>query len=457
MIVLIGLCAYWMHYALGSCFFLFCINTEDHTWKPPFPKQPEAGRGWLAFVGMSYFAGAVAVIVGAVYSYLQHRKHEAFHHSGVARADDVASASSAPSGPASGGSRGSGAAGSGSAGVMLPGGATALLSDRDDDVDGSGFRGNGKASKTAASPSSGPSAKPPVVGRAVMTSAPPTILGDRPPRSDVDVDVDVDPTREPPSTRRRAFNTDMHPALSSTGAPPVNTGSLRKGEASGSQSVNGAGQSSRIPSTASLGDSASFALAANTGGYASLEAHPVSAAALAAAQGPNSGLRSGSSGLSSLREYSGSAAQPVVHSVSVSLSSTGVAWYLMYCCFIGTCWLFSMYLPGNWEYWSPNRIATRAAITVPAVVNNYTCNDWPTNTCPEWPGAYFKTIPIKLTPTFTLKLFPGNTFFFVFLLLVPLFALVLRSYEALDRWFDKKSASRQLSLVPSLSFVRDIP
>ncbi len=50
---------------------------------------------------------------------------------------------------------------------------------------------------------------------------------------------------------------------------------------------------------------------------------------------------------------------------------------------------------------------------------------------PEFPWATFWTMEYELRDYWRLKLFPDNIFFFVFLLLVPLVALLLRSVHPL--------------------------
>lgn len=57
------------------------------------------------------------------------------------------------------------------------------------------------------------------------------------------------------------------------------------------------------------------------------------------------------------------------------------------------------------------------------------CAYYDTHTCPEYDDAVFKTISFRVSEFVELKLYPTNVMFYLWLMLVPLFAIVLRSNE----------------------------
>lgn len=98
--------------------------------------------------------------------------------------------------------------------------------------------------------------------------------------------------------------------------------------------------------------------------------------------------------------------------------------------------LTTTYLPNTWEYFSPDRIASGAAMRTSP--HPEICTRWPKWTCPEYEWGSFITQNIELTPYWVLKIFPSNLFFYLFLALTPLGGLLWRYSEA--------SANRKIKL-----------
>jgi len=87
-------------------------------------------------------------------------------------------------------------------------------------------------------------------------------------------------------------------------------------------------------------------------------------------------------------------------------------------------WFFTTYLPNSFEYFMPEKIASFAA---KKLTHDRNIQTWPHYIAiPEYPWAIFWTKSVKLSNYWRLKIFPSNMFFFLFLLLTPVFALLFR-------------------------------
>ncbi|KAL6065049.1 Ferric reductase [Balamuthia mandrillaris] len=84
------------------------------------------------------------------------------------------------------------------------------------------------------------------------------------------------------------------------------------------------------------------------------------------------------------------------------------------------------YIPNSWEYFMPDRIASYAAQKVTHDPKVYKYPEYVA--IPEYPWATFKTKELELRDDWRLKIFPDNLFLYVFLLVVPLATLFLRSF-----------------------------
>lgn len=75
----------------GECGFLFCWNTKDHTYLPYDPPKPEAGLGWIGTVGIGAFAINVSLLIVYIVSFINHWCYADFHHQpvvGIAQVND---------------------------------------------------------------------------------------------------------------------------------------------------------------------------------------------------------------------------------------------------------------------------------------------------------------------------------------------------------------------------------
>jgi predicted ferric reductase len=101
------------------------------------------------------------------------------------------------------------------------------------------------------------------------------------------------------------------------------------------------------------------------------------------------------------------------------------------------------YIPNSWEYIVAARIAKNANIRVSA--NGTLCNDeYNLYTCPEVSWAVFATTTFEVSEHLVLKFYPGNVFFFVYLLGLVVFVSVMR-FNRHGRLFLKSSISCHIS------------
>ncbi|CAG9578384.1 putative ferric reductase [Leishmania major strain Friedlin] len=96
------------------------------------------------------------------------------------------------------------------------------------------------------------------------------------------------------------------------------------------------------------------------------------------------------------------------------------------------CAILSFWLPNDSRRWNPNCIASFAR-------NGVSRERRTTNmTVPEMPDAWFRTGQIRFSDDLTLKLFPGNVFFYVYLLMTAIVVLVLRLTQRGRYWVQRR-------------------
>ena len=101
------------------------------------------------------------------------------------------------------------------------------------------------------------------------------------------------------------------------------------------------------------------------------------------------------------------------------------------------------YIPNSWEYFVAARIAKNANIRIST--NGTLCNDeYNLYTCPEVSWAYYATTVIEVSERLVLKFYPGNVFFFVYLMGLFFFVSLIRMNRQ-GRLFLKSSVSCHLS------------
>jgi predicted ferric reductase len=109
---------------------------------------------------------------------------------------------------------------------------------------------------------------------------------------------------------------------------------------------------------------------------------------------------------------------------------------------------FTTYMPDNWEYFTADRIAMTAHQRVDPTPDGYYCNlpfpqtpktcsspncNFPLFMCPELPGATFTTKTYQLKDYWTIKVYPTNLFFFLFVILTSFCAMLYRSATTVYR------------------------
>eukprot|EP00461_Guttulinopsis_vulgaris_P002650 UN02651 len=101
-------------------------------------------------------------------------------------------------------------------------------------------------------------------------------------------------------------------------------------------------------------------------------------------------------------------------------------WFLLYTLFLFIWWFSATYVPNNWEYYYPSRIAEKAALKV---TNNGTLCDtkWREYTCPEYANSTFITHGVQLTDTWQIKIYPSNLAFYSVLFFLPFFSLIAQT------------------------------
>lgn len=96
------------------------------------------------------------------------------------------------------------------------------------------------------------------------------------------------------------------------------------------------------------------------------------------------------------------------------------------------CAILSFWLPNDSRRFNSNRIASFAR-------NGISRERRTTNmTVPEMPDAWFRTGQIRLSDDLTLKLFPGNVFFYAYLLTTAIVVLVLRLTQRGRYWVQRR-------------------
>ncbi|CAC9513600.1 ferric_reductase_transmembrane_protein_-_putative [Leishmania infantum] len=96
------------------------------------------------------------------------------------------------------------------------------------------------------------------------------------------------------------------------------------------------------------------------------------------------------------------------------------------------CAILSFWLPNDSRRWSPDCIASFAR-------NGISRERHTTNmTVPEMPDAWLRTGQIRFSDDLTLKLFPGNVFFYAYLLTTAIVVLVLRLTQRGRYWVQRR-------------------
>lgn len=120
------------------------------------------------------------------------------------------------------------------------------------------------------------------------------------------------------------------------------------------------------------------------------------------------------------------------------------------------------YIPNNWEYFSADRIAQFAHQRVDNTEDGSLCSQFMNKTCdsnyclfslyscPELNTATFKTVGIEINDYWTLKLYPGNVFYFSFLLGISFLAMLAKSVSIVQVQLRRKLFIKPLGMFISL-------
>ncbi len=435
-------------YPLSTCGFFFCINTDTTTYKPFDPPFGEAGYGWRFTVGFSSMVMAFVFIVALGYQLFKHTQTLQFHHDEGAVTAPVE--------------------------VDSPEDRLYRSTTSEAKMDYSQFTrpsvsekrnknknknkqnvnpgkvGSGKQINTSSALLSEsamfdhtPSTSPASSSSSSSSSAAAAAGG-----ASLDEDeFDTRPVRPATSTRRHAYNTQMHifsmdKVLSLNGV--------------GAAAYTGAGAAARR-NTIGAG--------AGAGGY-----HPPafnSSTDYIGATGAQDALRNNNrnGGRSNGNGEEGPAAEfynsysqnhmnpEVVVGVETHLNGTAWLWYFAYLVGLTFCWFLTTFIPNNWEYFLPKAFAQKAGLKITHDLD--TCKEgtaWMYYSCPEIPGAWFRSFHIKVTDHFYLHVFASNLIFYIFLAIVPLFALIIRQFKVLDRFCSRKIAVADYSVLAVLSY-----
>ncbi|GET90765.1 ferric reductase transmembrane protein, putative [Leishmania tarentolae] len=96
------------------------------------------------------------------------------------------------------------------------------------------------------------------------------------------------------------------------------------------------------------------------------------------------------------------------------------------------CAILSFWLPNDTRRFNTYRIASFARASVSRETRNENM------TVPEMPDAWFRTGQVRFSDDLTLKLFPGNVFFYVYLLVTAVVVLVLRLTQRGGYWVQRR-------------------
>ncbi|KPA83185.1 putative ferric reductase [Leptomonas pyrrhocoris] len=102
------------------------------------------------------------------------------------------------------------------------------------------------------------------------------------------------------------------------------------------------------------------------------------------------------------------------------------------CLGIVACALLTFWLPNDPRRFHPANIARFANLTISRTQNTKT------SVVPEMPYAWFRTGQIRVSQDLILKLFPGNVFFYVYLLSLAIIVFVLRQTQTGRYWMQRR-------------------
>lgn len=125
---------------------------------------------------------------------------------------------------------------------------------------------------------------------------------------------------------------------------------------------------------------------------------------------------------------------------------------------------FTTYIPDNWEYFTADRIAQTAHQRIDTTPDGSNCANFiptcdypncnfPLYICPELPGATFTTISYQLQEYWTIKIYPSNLFFYLFLILTSFCAMLVRSVKVLHTQTRRKFYLRPFKMFISVGEV----